>query len=151
MSNNATAFLTGKQDQMKVIQAVTKAINKMVVKKLNKHLENIGTNRIAFRGKKYDSSKWTSSANVNSYDFETFQIIFGIGDGDKKSADRRILWVNTTCSCDYSDVYEGDKIIFSTGSWGSHIDIMEVVLKVLVKFGNVYYRKNCHDDFMHIK
>lgn len=155
MSNDTTVFvMADPKDTMEIIQAVTKSINKMVSEKLNKHLENIGANKIAFiygAYEKHDSEKWTASARIHSNDFKIFQIIFGIGDGDKKSANRRVLWINTDCSFDYSDTHDGNKIIFSTDSWGSHVDIMKVVIKALNGFGDIYYRKNENDDFMRVK
>ncbi len=63
----------------------------------------------------------------------------------------RMLRMHTDCSCDYSDTYDGDKIIFSLGCWGKSDEIMQVVAKSVAPFGDVYYDHNDCDDEDFIK
>lgn len=50
------------------------------------------------------------------------------------------------CYTDHSDTYEGDKIIFSIGCWGSYNEIMMIVADAVKSFGDVYYDFNDCDD-----
>ena len=77
-----------------------------------------------------------------THDFGSFNISFTV------HGEKRILFVTHTCSNDYSEVYEGEKIIFSLGCWGMSEEIMLVIADAIKEFGDVYYTKNdCEDEF----
>ena len=83
---------------------------------------------------------------VDTYNFEVFYINFSI---DKE---QRSLFVTHTCSSDYKDIYDGDKIIFSLGKWGMCEEIMQVVIESVKEFGDVYYTPDdCSEEFQLIK
>lgn len=69
-------------------------------------------------------------------DYQTFQICFGCGDDN----DRMIHCSQN--NCDYKDIAEGNKIIFSCGCWGSNKEIAKVLCEALASFGDVYYDLN---------
>ena len=64
------------------------------------------------------------------------------------NGESRGLHIFFNCDNDGKDIYEGSKIIFSLGSWGSSEEIMFAIAKEIKKLGNVYYTKNdCDSDF----
>jgi GH18 family chitinase len=56
--------------------------------------------------------------------------------------EKRMLSIHFGCDSDYSDTYEGDKVILSLGCWGSSDEIMKTLAKELAQFGDVYYDHN---------
>lgn len=72
-------------------------------------------------------------------DFNVLCLDFGIGE-------HRSLHIFPDCSCDYSEIYQGDKIIFSLGCWGKHKEIMEILINTLTELSDVYYDFNDCDD-----
>ena len=83
--------------------------------------------------------------SCNTSDFRSFNINFII------KGENRSLFITHSCSCDYSEIYKGDKIIFSLGMWGMSEEIMMVVAKSVKEFGDCYYTKNdCSYDFKKI-
>lgn len=68
-----------------------------------------------------------------------------------KQSEARSLFCTHSCSCDYSDTYDGEKIMFSIGHWGMCDEIMKVVAKACKEFGTVYYDHNDCDDKDFIK
>ena len=102
--------------------------------------------RFLFRNKEAGVNKdlkdFTNGVSIHTHDFGSFNISFTV------YGETRSLFITHTCSCDYSDVYDGDKIIFSLGKWGMDEEIMKVVMKSIKEFGDVYYTPNdCSDDF----
>jgi len=80
-----------------------------------------------------------------THDFCSFSVIFTV------NGETRDLFVTHSYN-DYSDVYKGDKIIFSLGCWGLSEEIMMVVAKAIENMGEIYYTKNdCKDDFVKYK
>jgi len=75
-------------------------------------------------------------------EFSDLQVIclnFGIGEA-------RALHIFPDCSCDNSEIYQGDKIIFSLGCWGKYKEIMEILINTLTELSDVYYDFNDCDD-----
>lgn len=88
-----------------------------------------------------EGKEWTNGVYVGTYYFKSFDLTFGIGE-------KRVLFITYAHSCDYSEIYEGDKIIFSLGCWGMSEEIMMVVAESVKEFGDVYYvHNNCSEDF----
>lgn len=111
-----------------VYSACLRAISDYVSKKRSFHIDRFGL---------YTEVPLVVRENlfvpyIHSYDFDTFRIMFG--DGRKQCQ----LFMTHVCSCDYADVYDGDKIIFSMGARGDHDVIMSYVKEALEKFGEVY-------------
>lgn len=71
---------------------------------------------------------------IHASSFDYISLEFGFGDKI------RTLGMTSVCSCDYSDVYDGDKIIFHIASWGNHEAVMDIVKKALLDLnvGDVY-------------
>ena len=144
MSVDSKLFVTcGKDHLYEVIQSVTYNINTYVRNKLDSHIAEVGaSSRMAFFwGDNYDSSKWTNGCDIGCYGFDCINIVFGVGEEI-----HRCLSILPDCSCDYSDTYRGDKIIFLLGCWGMYDEIMKVVAKAVAPFGDVYYDYNDCDD-----
>lgn len=113
-----------------VYSACLRAINDFVSKKRSDVADRFGSySEVPLVIKEKLSIPYT-----HSYDFDSYRIIFG--DGRKQ----RQLFMTHVCSCDYADVYVGDKIIFSVGAWGDHDVVMSYVKEALKKFGDVYER-----------
>lgn len=88
-----------------------------------------------------NKDKWSNGVtSVTTNDFGSFFINFRI------NGESRNLFVTHTCSNDYSDIYKGDKIIFSLGKWGICEEIMMVIADSIKEFGDVYYIENDCDD-----
>lgn len=74
------------------------------------------------------------------WDDPLFQICFGCGDNNE-----RMIHCSQN-SCDYKEVAEGNKVIFSCGCWGSNEEIAKILCKSLASFGDVYYDLNDCDN-----
>jgi hypothetical protein len=150
MGVNAKLFVTcGEEKGLPVMRSVAKALGKYTRDKLREHCGSIP--HIEFVRSKAGEKYTNGLEKIIGYDGETFRFIFGNGDGDDRSAERRMLWMNTTCSCNYSDTYKGSKIIFSIGHWGSCDEIMLIVAEAVREFGDVYYDHCDSDDEDFIK
>lgn len=140
-----------KEDVINIGNSVTEALNKYTRSKLDSYwMDNTDAiNRAHFlSGKDYkDASKlFTNGVSISSYNFDSF--VFILGNGDKN---KRILHMFPTCGSDYSGIYEGYKVIFSIGRWGSCDELMMVVADAVKKYGDVYYDYNDCDDLGFIK
>ena len=136
-------------DQSKILEAV---------ENVNKHLDVFIRNRldnftkenglpsgIAINKGKGNHNISLSNGVKNTYvsflaDYPSFQIVFGCGDNND-----RVVWCSQN-SCDYKEIIEGNKIIFSWGCWGSNKEITQIVCEALYKFGSVYYDLNDCDE-----
>jgi hypothetical protein len=68
---------------------------------------------------------------------------FGFKDED------RMISINFDCDCDYSDTYEGSKIIFSLGCSGCAQEVILKLLEAFKVYGDVYYCSNdAEEDFV---
>ncbi|AUR86416.1 hypothetical protein NVP1084O_209 [Vibrio phage 1.084.O._10N.261.49.F5] len=150
MGVDAKLFVTCGQDKsVEVGKSVANALDFWVRDKVDTYWkENTDcVNRMQFLFKerqKTESSdfKFTNGIkDIDTRDFESYRLHFGCGDENL-----RMLWMHTRCSCDYSDTYEGEKVIFSIGHWGMCDEIMKVVAEAVKPFGDVYYDHNDCDD-----
>ena len=109
--------------------------------KLDKEAEKEQKNRMSFLIENKDN--WSNGINnVYTYEFNSFHINFRV------NGEKRNLFVTHVCSNDYSDVFEGEKIIFSLGCWGMSEEIMMVVADAIKEFGDIYYTNNdCETNF----
>lgn len=152
MSVDSLLFVAcNKEDVLAIGASVTKALSEYSRDKLDDFWKNNTEceNRMQFLcADKYIDikSKYTNGAKVDSHDFESFWIIFGNGDSVCRS-----LFMTTSCSSDYSEIYDGHKVIFSIGCWDSYDEIMAVVADAVKPYGDVYYDYNDCDDKYFIK
>lgn len=154
MGQSAILFVTVKTEKSnEVYEEVKKAIDKWQRNLLDEYWRSKGfESRLEFQhrdkelGCNKDLKDWTNGVySCDTYDFRSFNMHF------KVNAEQRSLFCTHTCSCDYSDTYEGDKIIFSIGCWGMSDEIMKVVGEACKPFGDVYYDFNDCDDENFIK
>lgn len=153
MSVDSNLFVTcGKDKTIEVGQAVRKALDVWITKSLDTYWQNHtdAVNRIQFlRDEDYRAQSEVYTNGVKSVDTHEFRhYTFHFGCGDRNA---RMLSMFIDFSCDYSDIYGGDKIIFSIGCWGMYDEIMKVVAKAVAPFGDVYYDFNDCDDKDFIK
>tara|TARA_B100001105_G_scaffold119372_1_gene95629 strand:- start:2351 stop:2818 length:468 start_codon:yes stop_codon:yes gene_type:complete len=147
MSVDSKLFVTcGKDKLPEVMNNVIDNLNVYHRAKLDNYWQNHtdAVNRIHFlRGEDYraQNKTYTNGVSGDFYNFDVLSLTFGNGDENL-----RMLQVFPDCSCDYSDTYEGDKIIFSVGCWGMYDEIMKVVAKSVAPFGDVYYDFNDCDE-----
>lgn len=149
MGQSAIVFVTAKPGKAnEVYGVVKKVINKWQRNLLDEYWRNKGfESRLEFlyRDKELSCNKdlkdWTNGIySCNTYDFRSFNMNF------KVNGEQRRLFCTHTCSCDYSETYKGDKIIFSIGYWGMSDEIMKIVGEACKPFGDVYYDFNDSDD-----
>ena len=137
-------------DQSKILEAVEN-VNKYLDVFIRNRLDNFSkekgyNNRFQAISKgKEDHNISFSNGVKNTYvsflaDCPSFQIVFGCGDNND-----RIVWCSQN-SCDYKEIIEGNKIIFSWGCWDSNKEIAQIVCEALYKFGPVYYDLNDCDE-----
>lgn len=136
-----------KSKLLEVIGEVNKHLDIFIRTNLDAFVEDKGYNNRfnAIRNCKEDHEVNFSNGVKNIYvsflaDCPSFQIVFGCGDNND-----RIVWCSQN-SCDYKEIIEGNKIIFSWGCWGSNKEIAQIVCEVLYKFGPVYYDLNDCDE-----
>ena len=152
MSLDSKMFVTcNKEDVISIGNSVTEALNIYVRDKLDNYwrYNTDAQSRVNFMwGDSYKDQnyKFTNGVSITSHNFDTFVISFGNGDESRRS-----LFMFPTCSSDYSDVYDGYKVIFSIGHWGSLEEIMNAVAGALKPYGDVYYDFNDCDDEYFIK
>ena len=58
----------------------------------------------------------------------------------------RDIFMTHSCSYDYKEIYDGEKIIFSIGHWGDHQIYMDIIKDAIKDFGDVYEDVNDCDD-----
>lgn len=149
MSVDTKVFVVA--DKSKILEAVGN-VNKHLDVFIRTRLDSFAKEK-GYNGRWQAVSKGKEDHNVNfsngvksTYvnfiaDWQSFhQICFGCGDNN----DRMIRCSQN--SCDYKDIIEGNKIIFSWGCWGSNKEIAQIVCEALYKFGPVYYDLNDCDE-----
>lgn len=144
MSVDSKLFVTcGRDKTIEVGQAVRKALDIWVREELDATVKRTGSpNRSFLLTNPIKSIYLTNGVKgINTQEFRSYTFHFGCGDKFE-----RMLWMHVDCNYDYSDTYEGDKIIFSIGCWGMYDEIMKVVAKAVAPFGDVYYDFNDCDD-----
>lgn len=152
MSVDSKLFVTcGKDKTIVVGQAVEKALNAYIRELLDEDVKSRGylnLSHYASEMKKHSPRFKISNGveDINVSDFRMYSFYFNLAEHSGRQ-----LRMFVDCSCDYSDTYEGDKIIFSIGCWGKHDEIMKVVAKAVAPFGDVYYDHNDCDDEDFIK
>ena len=141
MSVDAKLFVTcGKEKLFDVLSVVTDALNIWQRNLLDNHIATTEyMNRLHFLHND-GSDSWTNGVHSDFSFPDVISTNFKVDDEDRR------LKIFPDCSCDYSDTYEGDKIIFSLGCWGMYNEIMMVVAKAVAPFGDVYYDFNDCDD-----
>jgi len=146
MSVNTKMFVaTSKENILKIMPKVIEELNKWQREKLDNYWKENGfKSRVhyIFNKNKSNNPDFTNGVNTSTYDFLSFKITFTV------NGEKRILFITHTCSNDYQDIYEGEKIIFSLGCWGMSEEIMLFLSEVVKEFGDVYFTKNnSTDDF----
>jgi hypothetical protein len=124
-----------------LMPVVIGAINKWQRNHFDKYLAEKGfDNRVSFlfRDKNAGANKhlkdYTNGIHsITTYDFGSFDINFTI------HGEQRTVFVTHTCSNDYKDIHNGEKIIFSLGYWGMSREIMTVIGEAVKPFGDVYF------------
>lgn len=147
MSVDSKIFVTiGKENYVEVVYAVINQLNTWVRGELDsywgEHTDAI--NRAHFlhsEDYKAQSELFTNGVSISGYNIDCLGITFGCGDEF-----HRTLYVLPNCTCDYQDIHEGEKILFSIGAWGKNQTIMNQVATALAPFGDVYYDKNDCDS-----
>jgi hypothetical protein len=135
-------FVTAKKEVMfDLMPKLIKDINEWQRAKLDAEAKNNGFSRMRFLFSISENievkKNWSNGiSNVGTRDFNLFTINFRV------NGERRRLSISHDCSCDHSDTYEGDKIIFSLGCYGISEEIMLVVAESVKGFGDVYYNPN---------
>lgn len=140
-------FVTcNKEDVINIGQSVSQALDKYSREVLDYHWQNNTdySNRLQFLcsdENKQRESRFTNGVGIRSYNFDHFLFSFGSGEYLERS-----LSMFPTCSSDYSDTYDGYKVIFSIGMWGKYDEIMMVIAEAVKEFGDVFYKPNDCDD-----
>lgn len=138
MSVSAILFVTTKNSNIHLVMPkVMKALNVFIRAELDKEVIKQGNYSRTQLTLKDDN--WTNGCSLRSYDFESFNIDFGVGE-------KRTLFATNGRSCDHSKIYEGEKIIFLINVWGRYDEIMKVIAEPLKEFGRVFYDFNDCDD-----
>lgn len=81
-----------------------------------------------------------NNVDIASYNFEHFCVYFST---EKES---RQIFMSHSCSSDYKEIYDGEKIIFSIGCWGDHQIYMDIIKDAIKDFGDVYEDVNDCDN-----
>lgn len=142
MGCDTKLFVATKTENItKVMPKVLKALNEWQRNRLDQYWNDNGfRSRLQFLFSTKDDENYQNFSNgvksCNTYDFESFSIYFTVENEDRR------LFVTHSCSSDYSEFYEGDKIIFSLGTWGMSTEIMKVVAETVKEFGDVYFCEN---------
>ena len=141
---------TKKENILEIMPKVIEAINVWQRADLDRYVDLKGFgNRMMYIFRDKDLEKHQDLKNysngissVDTYDFRSFYINLII------ASENRSLFVTHSCSSDYSDVYKGDKIIFSLGCWGLSEEIMMVVAEAIKEYGKVFYCQNdCNGEY----
>lgn len=141
MGQDTNLFVaTKKENILQVMPKVIEAINKWQRFKLDEYWKSEGfesRGQFLYRKDKTKNKGFSNGIiNVDTSTFTSFNIHFEVK-GEKRS-----VFITHTCSCDYSEIYEGEKIIFSLGYWGMSEKIMMVVANAVKDFGDVYFVLN---------
>lgn len=136
---------TKKENIINVMPKLINDLNKWQQNQLDTHWEEKGfKSRLQYLCAT-ENNDFTNGVEVNSCDFNSFTIDF------KVRGEQRSVFVTHKCSMDYSDVYEGEKMIFSLNMWGMHKEIMNCIAESIKEFGEVYYTENdCYEKFVKI-
>lgn len=155
MGVDSKLFVTAKREWvLDVMPKVITEINKWQRNLLDQYWDKKGFDsrvEFLFRNKEIGVNKDLKDFSngihsINTHDFGSFYINFTV------RSEKRNLFITHTCSNDYSEIYKGDKIIFSLGCWGMSEEIMMVVAHAVKEFGDVYYvYDDCSDDFKKIE
>lgn len=148
MSVDTKLFIAAKEEKfLEFMPKVIQALNKWQRNELKEYATQQGFNnplQFLFRNEEKEINKnlknFTNGVECESYDFKSFNINFIV------HGENRHLFVTHSCSSDYSEIYEGDKTIFSLGCWGMSEEIMMVIAEPLKEYGGVYYDYNDCDD-----
>lgn len=141
MGVNTKMFVaTDSNNILKLMPKLIKAINVWQRDKLDTYCKSKGFKsrmEYLFQKDSNNNKVFTNGIyNVSTTDFRSFNIYFTV------HGEKRALFITHECSCDYSDTYEGEKIIFSLGASGMSEEIMMVVAEIVKEFGDVYYTPN---------
>lgn len=149
MGVNTKMFVATKtKNILEVMPIAIKAINKWQREHLDNYWDKKGfKNRISFLhrdkeiGVNKDLKEYTNGIrSVDTHDFRSWNMCFTVH-GEKRS-----LFITHTCSYDFKDAYEGEKIIFSLGFWGMSKDIMMVIGDAIKEYGDIYFVENDSKD-----
>jgi len=149
MGVSTNLFVTArKEDMFDLMPKLIKDINKWQRDWLVEYANRKGFDNPAmflFRDKEAELNKhlkdFTNGIySIHTHDFGSFTTNFTV------NGEKRNLSINHSCSCEYEDIYDGDKIIFSLGCWGLSREIMMVVADSVKEFGDVYYQHNDYSD-----
>jgi hypothetical protein len=152
MSVASTVFVACKKEQvLEIGKAVVDSLSEFAIKKTDEYWEKHtdAFNRMHFlHADKFKNHglQFSNGCVVDSYNFETFSFSFGCGDSLKRSVS-----MFTQCSTDYSEVFEGHKVIFHVSCWGMYDEIMKLIAETVKPYGDVYYDFNDCDDEDFIK
>lgn len=137
-------------DQTKILESVgsvNKYLDTFIRARLDDFTKEKGYNnhhQAVNKGKEDHNVSFSNGVKHNYVNFiadwQSFQICFGCGDNN----DRTVHCSQN--SCDYKEITEGNKIIFSWGCWGSNKEIAQIVCEALYKLGPVYYDLNDCDE-----
>ena len=146
MGVNTVMFIaTKKENILETMPKVIKAINEWQRFQLNTAYKKAGYKSVLqfLYSNKENGDNWSNGiSNISTYDFGSFKIDF------RFNGESRSLFVTHNCSNDYSDTYNGEKIIFTLGCWGKSEEIMMVIAEDIKEFGDIYYIHNdCKDEF----
>lgn len=151
MGVDTTMFITSKKESiLEIMPIVLDKLNEWIRNELDNYADTKGfDNRMQFLFRDKDSplnkglKDFTNGVSkTDTYDFRSFNTCFTI------SGESRQLFITHSCSNDYKDIYEGEKIIFSLGCWGLSHEIMMVIADSIKDKGNIYYCENdCEGDF----
>lgn len=141
MGVNAKMFVTTKGENiLKILPKVESELNKWQRKKLHTFLnENNYANILEFiwNPKTGHEKSFTNGVNLNVHEgVRSFSINFTI------AGKVRNIFITHTFHSDYKYVYEGEKIIFSTGVGGLYWEAMKIIANVVKNFGDVYYTED---------
>lgn len=143
MSVDTKMFVTcGKDKLFDVMTSVIRELDTLSRYKLDEYLIEAGLeNRFQYKKEEHEK-KFTNGCHIHARSTNMISFDFGVGDINLRS-----LNMFPDCSCDYDDIYDGEKIIFSIGHWGSYGEIMKSLYKALAPFGDVYYDHNDCDEY----
>ncbi len=147
MGVDAKLFVaTKKENILEVMPKVIDSLNVYIREELDRYWqkENFLSRAVFMFSQEGEKLFSNGVREVTTSDFRSWWINFTI------HGENRRVFVTHSCSNDYKDTYEGEKIIFSLGHWGLSDVIMKVIAKSLKEFGDVYYDFNdCDtDDFV---
>lgn len=136
MGVDTKMFVTvGKDKLYDVLEVAIDTLNKWQRAQLDKYVEeNTEYNtRVAFLwSEDEEAKKWSNGVSCDFHFVGCINVNFKVGEN-------RRLAVIADIESDYSDVYEGEKIIFSLGCWGKSAEIMEALFEPMKQFGRVFY------------